>query len=149
MCCDISAACGDDCCANGNACCKDTKHASKPNDQCAHQVTDTCCDDGSSCALLETCCYNAVADTTQCCKFMDTCNSDGSCSAPKPPGPPPPGPAPGPSPGPPTDCHALEEKWCGAVKSDKMKCLQCFGQHGQDMMRNGCSMGDERSFCNL
>ena len=151
VCCDVSAACGDDCCANGNACCKDSTHAAKPNDQCAKEVTDTCCSDGSSCALLETCCYSAVADATTCCAFQHTCNSDGTCSAPKPPGPPPPGPgpAPGPSPGPPTNCHALEMKWCGSVQSDKMACLQCFGKHGQDMMKNGCSIGDERDFCHL
>ena len=50
---------------------------------------------------------------------------------------------------PPTNCHALEMKWCGSVQSDKMACLQCFGKHGQDMMKNGCSIGDERDFCHL
>ena len=103
VCCDTSASCGDDCCANGNACCKDSTHASKPNDQCAKEVTDTCCSDGSSCALLETCCYSAVADATTCCAFQHTCSSDGSCVAPKPPGPPPPGP--GPAPGPRAPAH--------------------------------------------
>ncbi len=40
-------------------------------------------------------------------------------------------------------------KLCGDVQSDKMKCLQCFGQHGQEIFRNGCSIGDERTFCHL
>mgnify|MGYP006136796935 FL=1 len=40
-------------------------------------------------------------------------------------------------------------KWCGSVQSDKMACLQCFGKHGQDMMKNGCSISDERDFCHL
>lgn len=75
-CCAKADMCGDECCAGIGKCCKssDGKKAS-----CTKSITDTCCDDGTSCSITTTCCEDRKAGTSKCCPFMSQCLPDGTC----------------------------------------------------------------------
>jgi hypothetical protein len=103
------------CCPDGGKCCTSTKDPAVA--VCPKEVTDTCCADGTTCRLLDTCCHG------NCCPFMTMCKADGTCAG-------------GPSP----QCVALEDKYCADVKGQGKDCQDCLKAHHSEF-RGPCPPG--------
>ncbi len=76
-CCPKDQLCGGECCATntgGGKCCKG-KYPS-----CTKSITDQCCNDGTACKIMTTCCPNPQTGKSTCCPFMSHCDGQGSCT---------------------------------------------------------------------